>query len=151
MRPYEQVAFQWSCHTIRQPNAQLEHFEWINVIDAFPNFQFAESLMENLRTEGTFLIWSMHAVVGAALAAPILYFGRKRAGWANWQLLALVIPFCMWVVLMLSPLSAGRKSLANLGEPSAQLGVADLDRHQRVLEPRRARFPRARPCGLRSR
>ena len=24
--------------------------------------------------------------------------------------------------------------LANLGEPSAQLGVADLDRHQRVLE-----------------
>ena len=59
----------------------------------------------------------MHAVVGTALAAPILYFGRKRAGWANWQLLALLIPFSVWVVLMLSPLSAGRKSLANLGEP----------------------------------
>jgi hypothetical protein len=60
MRPYEQVAFQWSCHTIRQPNGQLEHSEWINVIDAFPNFQFAESLMGNLGTQGTFLIWSMH-------------------------------------------------------------------------------------------
>jgi hypothetical protein len=59
----------------------------------------------------------MHAVVGAVLAAPILYFGRKRADWANWELLALVIPFCVWVVLMLSPLSTGRKSLANLGEP----------------------------------
>jgi peptidoglycan/LPS O-acetylase OafA/YrhL len=71
-----------------------------------------------METAGTlFLIWSMHAVVGAALAAPILYFGRKRAGWANWELLALVIPFCVWVVLMLSPLSTGRKSLANLGEP----------------------------------
>jgi hypothetical protein len=60
MRPYEQVAFQWSCHTIRQSDGQLEHSEWINVIDAFPNFQFAQSLMENLGTQGTFLIWSMH-------------------------------------------------------------------------------------------
>jgi Domain of unknown function(DUF2779) len=60
MRPYEQVAFQWSCHTIREPNAQLEHSEWINVVDSFPNFQFAEALMETLGTEGTFLIWSMH-------------------------------------------------------------------------------------------
>lgn len=60
MRPYEQVAFQWSCHTIRERNAELEHSEWINVVDAFPNFQFAEALMETLGTEGTFVIWSMH-------------------------------------------------------------------------------------------
>src|SRR5262245_2287072 len=40
-----------------------------------------------METAGTLLvIWSMHAVVGAALAAPILYFGRKRVGWANWEL-----------------------------------------------------------------
>ena len=26
MSPYETVAFQWSCHTIRQPNAEPEHF-----------------------------------------------------------------------------------------------------------------------------
>jgi len=71
-----------------------------------------------METVGTlFLIWSAHAVVGAALAAPILFFGRKRIGWANWELLAFVIPFCVWVVLMLSPLATGRKSLANLGQP----------------------------------
>jgi hypothetical protein len=64
-----------------------------------------------------FLIWLMHAVVGALLAAPILYFGRRRAGWAGWEWLALVIPFGVWALLMLSPLAAGRKSLANLGEP----------------------------------
>jgi hypothetical protein len=64
-----------------------------------------------------FLIWLVHAVAGAGLAAPILYLGRQRAGWANWELLALVIPFGVWVGLMLSPLSDGRKSLANLGEP----------------------------------
>ena len=30
MRPYEQVAFQWSCHTIREKGAPLEHTEWIS-------------------------------------------------------------------------------------------------------------------------
>lgn len=56
-------------------------------------------------------------MIGAALSAPILFFGRKRVGWARWEMLALVVPFCVWVLLMLSPLSTGRKSLANLGEP----------------------------------
>jgi hypothetical protein len=60
MHPYEQVAFQWSCHTVREKDGNLEHEEWINVVDAFPNFQFAEALMEQLGTAGTFLIWSNH-------------------------------------------------------------------------------------------
>jgi hypothetical protein len=60
MRPYEQVAFQWSCHTIREKGAPLEHSEWINVIDAFPNFAFAKSLMEHLGEHGSFLMWSHH-------------------------------------------------------------------------------------------
>lgn len=60
MRPYEQVAFQWSCHTIREKGAPLEHAEWINVVDAFPNFGFAESLMERLGEKGSFLMWSHH-------------------------------------------------------------------------------------------
>ncbi|HEY5914327.1 MAG TPA: hypothetical protein VJA21_27370 [Verrucomicrobiae bacterium] len=69
-------------------------------------------------TLGTiFLIWTMHAVVGAALAGPIRFLGRKRAPWAAWELLALVVPFCVWLALMSSPLATGRKSLANIGEP----------------------------------
>ncbi len=78
-----------------------------------------------------FLIWAMHAVVGAALCAPILYLGRKRVSWANWQWLGLILPFCVWVALMLSPLSTGRKSLANIGEPifiSFSMPVAALVR-----------------------
>jgi hypothetical protein len=47
-----------------------------------------------------FLIWSAHAVIGTALAGPVLYLGRKRIGWDNWELLALIIPFCVWVVLL---------------------------------------------------
>ena len=58
MRPYEQVCFQWSCHTIRQPGEPIEHAEWINVENYFPNFAFARSLMEHLGRDGTIYIWS---------------------------------------------------------------------------------------------
>lgn len=69
-------------------------------------------------TLGTiFLIWTTHAVIGAALAGPIRFLGRKRRPWANWELLALVVPFCLWLAFMMSPLSTGRKSLGNIGEP----------------------------------
>jgi hypothetical protein len=45
-----------------------------------------------METVGTlFLIWSAHAVIGTALSAPILLLGRKRVGWAGWELLALII------------------------------------------------------------
>jgi hypothetical protein len=60
MRPYEQVGFQWSCHTIRQPGGAIEHAEWLNDQDAFPNFAFARSLMERLGTAGTVYIWSTY-------------------------------------------------------------------------------------------
>ena len=64
-----------------------------------------------------FLIWLIHVAAGAALSSPILWFGRKRIAWTKWDLLALTIPFCVWLVLMWSPLSIGKKSLANIGEP----------------------------------
>jgi hypothetical protein len=60
MRPYEQIAFQWSCHTIREKGALLCHSEWINVQDAYPNFEFAETLKRQLGNTGTILIWSKH-------------------------------------------------------------------------------------------
>lgn len=60
MHPYENVAFQWSCHTLRSPNTNLEHTEWINIEKAFPNFAFAESLMDQIGDQGTFLMWGTH-------------------------------------------------------------------------------------------
>jgi len=60
MRPYENVAFQWSCHTIDGPGAKLRHAEWINTEDAFPNFAFARSLYEHIGSHGSVLIWSHH-------------------------------------------------------------------------------------------
>jgi hypothetical protein len=58
MRPYEQVCFQWSCHTIPAPGLDLEHKAWINLVDAYPNFEFAESLMDAVKGGGTFFVWS---------------------------------------------------------------------------------------------
>ncbi|GEP40894.1 DUF2779 domain-containing protein [Brevifollis gellanilyticus] len=58
MHPYQQVAFQWSCHTIRQPGAPVEHSEWINLERRFPNFGFAKTLHNVLGNEGTIYVWS---------------------------------------------------------------------------------------------
>jgi hypothetical protein len=60
-------------------------------------------------------LWIIHAAIGLVLASPILFFGRKRAHWEWWELLAVIVPFALWMGLMFSDLSLG-KSLANLGE-----------------------------------
>jgi hypothetical protein len=60
-------------------------------------------------------LWVAHAVIGLVLSSPILFFGRKRAKWEWWELIAVMIPFSLWFGLMFSDLSVG-KSLANLGE-----------------------------------
>ena len=58
MRPYEIAAFQWSCHTVKAPGALLEHREWLNAEDVFPNFAFARSLRKQIGDDGTVYIWS---------------------------------------------------------------------------------------------
>jgi hypothetical protein len=60
MRPYENVAFQWSCHTLDKRTGSLTHKEWINTGEAFPNFAFAESLMNATSDGGEIMIWSHH-------------------------------------------------------------------------------------------
>ncbi|MCW1913040.1 DUF2779 domain-containing protein [Luteolibacter sp. GHJ8] len=58
MHPYQQAAFQWSCHTIAEPGGEVIHTEWINVEQAFSNFQFARSLRDVIGTSGTVYVWS---------------------------------------------------------------------------------------------
>lgn len=60
MRPFENVAFQWSCHTLAEPGAEPIHTEWINLEDAYPNIAFAESLMNHLGRSGTVYMWATH-------------------------------------------------------------------------------------------
>lgn len=57
MRPYERIAFQWSCHTIREPGGPLVHAEWLNSDDSFPNFKFARCLKAQIGDKGTAFMW----------------------------------------------------------------------------------------------
>lgn len=60
MRPYGQVAFQWSCHTIEAPGKSPKPGEWINTLDTYPNIEFAQTLMDSLDRSGTIFMWSFH-------------------------------------------------------------------------------------------
>lgn len=60
MRPYENVAFQWSCHTVAAPGEPAEHGEWINTEAAFPGRSFAASLRERIGDGGTVFMWTAY-------------------------------------------------------------------------------------------
>lgn len=58
MRPYELIAFQWSCHTVSSADSEPVHSEWLSWDYEFPNFLFAESLMKQIGNTGTPLMWT---------------------------------------------------------------------------------------------
>jgi hypothetical protein len=60
-------------------------------------------------------LWLVHAAIAIVLSAPIVYFGRQRAHWRWYDLLAVVVPFAIWWTLFMSPLSQG-KSMGNFAE-----------------------------------
>ena len=60
MRCYENVIFQWSCHTIDAPNAKPKHYEWINTDTLYPNLEFANQLRNCIGNEGSVMIWSKY-------------------------------------------------------------------------------------------
>jgi len=66
MRPYETIAFQWSCHTITKKGAAPIHSHWIHTGPKFPdpnknpNIEFARSLMQEIGDEGTPFMWASH-------------------------------------------------------------------------------------------
>lgn len=85
MRPYEQSSFQWSCHTIQSPGADVEHSEWLNTDDAFPNFEFARSLKKQIGNEGTVYIWSNYEVVILReIGTQMAKYGKKDPELAKW-------------------------------------------------------------------
>jgi uncharacterized membrane protein len=57
--------------------------------------------------------WVIHAVVATVVVLPVVILARKRVHWHSWELLAVVVPFCIWGGLMFSDLSTGSKTLSN--------------------------------------
>ena len=87
MRPYELVAFQWSCHRVDSPGAKPVHAEWINMEQGFPNFKFAESLMANVGDKGTPLMWATHEnTVLSKVLEQMDKIGHKNDRLRDWLL-----------------------------------------------------------------
>lgn len=74
MHPYGLVAFQWSCHTVPAPGAELQHDDWINVEHDYPNFAFASKLKDVITGDGTVFVWS-------SFERTVLTDIRDRIGW----------------------------------------------------------------------
>jgi hypothetical protein len=66
---------------------------------------------------GILLIWLIHACIALVLSAPIVLLARKRVDWHAWELLAIVLPFAVWSLLI--KWNDTGKTLANLAEPFA--------------------------------
>ncbi len=83
MRPYGKVIFQWSCHTIDKPGSKPVHSEWINTRDYYPNFEFAEKLMEYIGNTGTLMSWTKYENT----QLKYIYYSIKERGYTNKKLL----------------------------------------------------------------
>ena len=85
MRPYELLAFQWSCHTIKSPGATPIHNEWIMTSEGFPNFEFAISLMKLIGNSGTPFMWAPHEnTVLRTILNQMEIFGYSNSKLATW-------------------------------------------------------------------
>ncbi|MFZ9844111.1 MAG: DUF2779 domain-containing protein [Ilumatobacteraceae bacterium] len=59
MKPYEVVAFQFSCHTLESPTSdRLVHKAWLNLRDVYPNEEFLRELRAAIGEKGTVFTWS---------------------------------------------------------------------------------------------
>jgi hypothetical protein len=85
MRPYELIAFQWSCHTIPYKGADPIHSEWIETEGKFPNFAFAESLMKQIGISGTPFMWATHEnTVLRTILNQMEIFGYTNNALSDW-------------------------------------------------------------------
>ena len=61
MAPYQQTVFQFSVHILRTPEStDLEHHEWLDLDNRYPNANFIEQLRLVLGDAGTVFMWSQH-------------------------------------------------------------------------------------------
>jgi hypothetical protein len=89
MKPYDKVMFQWSCHVIKSPGAEPEHFEWINTHDVYPNQMFIQSLYDLIGYNGTIMSWSnyentqLKTMLNVFEASPDAHQFTELINWLN--------------------------------------------------------------------
>jgi hypothetical protein len=56
-RPYQQVPFQYSLHTQRTPDSELEHTEYIHADNSDPSRPLVEQLIKDIGDNGSVIVW----------------------------------------------------------------------------------------------
>lgn len=85
MRPYELAAFQWSCHRLDDFDAEIQHQEWLNSEEVFPNFAFARSLRDCIGDDGTVFTYSPYEIsVLKEIRKQMDDYGEHDASLAEW-------------------------------------------------------------------
>lgn len=57
-KPYQQIPFQFSLHVLRNPNAELEHFEYLHTKNTDPSKHVIAKLKEFIGSKGSVIVWS---------------------------------------------------------------------------------------------
>lgn len=58
-KPYQQVPFQYSMHVMREPDGEIEHFEYLHQSNSDPIVPLSEALKSQIGESGTVLAWNM--------------------------------------------------------------------------------------------
>ncbi len=58
MRPYDHICFQFSIHTVREPGATPEHYEFLATDTSDPRREFISSLCAALGESGSIVVYS---------------------------------------------------------------------------------------------
>lgn len=72
MRPYQQVAFQWSCHVERQPGV-FEHFDFLDLSGDDPSLPCLEKLLGTIAPDGPIYVYHATYEVGQLQAFASRY------------------------------------------------------------------------------
>jgi hypothetical protein len=57
IKPYQQVPFQYSLHILQDPNAQIQHKEYLHLEDTHPGLPLLQRLKEDIGDKGTVFVW----------------------------------------------------------------------------------------------
>jgi hypothetical protein len=57
IRPYQQVPFQYSLHIIENPDAPIQHKEYLHTQNSHPGLPLLQRLKEDIGNTGTILVW----------------------------------------------------------------------------------------------
>ena len=58
-KPYQHITFQYSLHALNNPNdKELKHYEFLTASKEEPSKQLVESLLKNIGTDGSIIVWN---------------------------------------------------------------------------------------------